>query len=146
MNKLICLRYLAHLEIMYLRSEAKRDRDAADEEKTQALLKKLMRSGDIKKCPYCSVMIQRDGGCRKVLCRECRCKFCWHCLQMETHGCDCRADRHLWLDNTTGQCEDVGDWEVAPLSAMRHDDDEVSTDPDEGSESDSGAEPETKSH
>ena len=139
MNKLICLRYLAHLEIMYLRSDAKRDRDAANEEKTQALLNALKRSGDIKNCPQCSVMIQRNGGCKKVLCMQCRCKFCWDCLEMETNDCACRITRHVWLDNTTGKCEDVGDWEVVPLSVMRHDDDEVSTDPDESSESDSGA-------
>lgn len=63
---------------------------------------------------------------------------------METHGCDCRADLHLWFENTTGQCEDVGDWEVAYLSVMQPDDNKVSTDSNEDSESDSEAEPETK--
>ncbi len=51
---------------------------------------------------------------------------------METHGCACRADSHLWLNNTTNLCEDVGDLEVLPVSnaAMHPDDDEVVPEPE----------------
>ena len=132
LNKCLSPQYLAYLEVMKLRSDTKRDREAVEEEQTQALLDNLIRSGEIKRCPYCSVMIQRNGGCRKVLCREYRCKFCWNCLEMKTHGCACRADRHLWLDNTTNLCEDVGNWEVLPVAvaAMRPDDDKVVPEPE----------------
>ena len=159
LNKCLTPQYLAHLENMKLRSETKREKDAADEAKTQAFLDSLMSSGDMKKCPYCSVLIERNGGCSKVLCQKCRCKFCWDCLMLETNVCLCRSNRHLWLDNTTGECEDVGDWQVAPLSIMRPDDfdsDDYSDSSDDGleavltidsessSDDDSEAEPETK--
>lgn len=32
-----------------------------------------------KKCPSCSVRIQRAGGCTQMRCTGCRTKFCWRC-------------------------------------------------------------------
>lgn len=36
---------------------------------------------DIKKCPRCSVWIERDDGCAQMMCKKCRHVFCWFCLQ-----------------------------------------------------------------
>ncbi len=52
LNKCLSPQYLAYLEAMKLRSEAKRDREAVEEDQTQALLDNLIRSGEIKRCPY----------------------------------------------------------------------------------------------
>jgi E3 ubiquitin-protein ligase RNF144 len=38
-------------------------------------------STDIKRCPRCSVLIERDAGCAQMMCRKCRHVFCWFCLQ-----------------------------------------------------------------
>ena len=41
-----------------------------------------------KKCPNCSVMINRDEGCNKVECLYCGYKFCWHCRgEFENGNC-----------------------------------------------------------
>ena len=52
LNKCLTPQYLAYLETMRLRSDTKRDREAAEEEQTQALLDDLIRRGEIKRCPY----------------------------------------------------------------------------------------------
>lgn len=33
-----------------------------------------------KRCPKCSILIQRDDGCLKMDCQYCGHKFCWNCL------------------------------------------------------------------
>jgi ATP-dependent RNA helicase DHX8/PRP22 len=35
-----------------------------------------------KKCPKCSVPIEKDGGCNHVICRLCRAHICWVCLNI----------------------------------------------------------------
>ncbi|ETN77366.1 hypothetical protein NECAME_11115, partial [Necator americanus] len=32
-----------------------------------------------KKCPNCSCPIQKNGGCKKVICSACKTPFCWVC-------------------------------------------------------------------
>nr|KAJ3400505.1 hypothetical protein HK105_004692 [Polyrhizophydium stewartii] len=59
--------------------------DAASSE-TLASLEWKMRNS--KRCPNCSVLINRDEGCNKVDCLFCGHKFCWQCLgQFEKGGC-----------------------------------------------------------
>ncbi|KAK3702069.1 hypothetical protein QZH41_014769, partial [Actinostola sp. cb2023] len=36
-------------------------------------------TSDIKECPLCSVLIQRDAGCAQMMCGNCKHMFCWHC-------------------------------------------------------------------
>ena len=36
-------------------------------------------AGDIKECPMCQVLIQRDVGCAQMMCGNCKHIFCWHC-------------------------------------------------------------------
>ncbi|RWS01722.1 putative E3 ubiquitin-protein ligase RNF144A-B-like protein [Dinothrombium tinctorium] len=36
---------------------------------------------EIKRCPRCSVWIERDNGCAQMMCRKCKHVFCWFCLQ-----------------------------------------------------------------
>ncbi|RWS29881.1 putative E3 ubiquitin-protein ligase RNF144A-B-like protein [Leptotrombidium deliense] len=36
---------------------------------------------EIKRCPRCSVWIERDEGCAQMMCRKCKHVFCWFCLQ-----------------------------------------------------------------
>lgn len=32
-------------------------------------------------CPECGVMVQKTGGCAKMICSKCKFVFCWSCLQ-----------------------------------------------------------------
>ncbi|XP_031569634.1 probable E3 ubiquitin-protein ligase RNF144A-B [Actinia tenebrosa] len=36
-------------------------------------------TNDIKECPICQVLIQRDAGCAQMMCGNCKHMFCWHC-------------------------------------------------------------------
>jgi ariadne-1 len=51
---------------------------------------KLIGKGT-KKCPGCGKAIQKNGGCRSMICSQCRVNFCWDCLEvfvgMEPCGC-----------------------------------------------------------
>lgn len=42
-----------------------------------------MEEGDapIKRCPKCSVYIERDEGCAQMMCKNCKHAFCWYCLE-----------------------------------------------------------------
>ena len=35
--------------------------------------------GDIKPCPMCRVLIERDDGCAQMMCKRCKHVFCWFC-------------------------------------------------------------------
>ncbi|UXI17264.1 Oplophorus-luciferin 2-monooxygenase [Sarcoptes scabiei] len=41
----------------------------------------ILNEFDIKRCPNCNYLIQRDGGCAQIFCHNCCHIFCWHCLQ-----------------------------------------------------------------
>ena len=34
---------------------------------------------NIKRCPKCQVPIERLGGCAHIMCKSCKCIFCWFC-------------------------------------------------------------------
>ncbi|PSN32849.1 hypothetical protein C0J52_27483 [Blattella germanica] len=34
----------------------------------------------IKRCPVCSVPIERSDGCAQIMCKQCNHLFCWYCL------------------------------------------------------------------
>lgn len=34
----------------------------------------------IKKCPFCSIPIEKDSGCAQMMCKRCKHVFCWYCL------------------------------------------------------------------
>nr|XP_027194268.1 probable E3 ubiquitin-protein ligase RNF144A-A [Dermatophagoides pteronyssinus] len=41
----------------------------------------ILNEFDIKRCPNCHYLIQREGGCAQISCRNCCHVFCWHCQQ-----------------------------------------------------------------
>lgn len=40
---------------------------------------KQTSSDGCRRCPSCRMFIEKDGGCRHVICVHCRHEFCWHC-------------------------------------------------------------------
>ncbi|KAL0138018.1 hypothetical protein V8B55DRAFT_1534221 [Mucor lusitanicus] len=50
-----------------------------------------------RKCPSCSIMINRDEGCNKVDCTLCGFSFCWECRSIWSESCSyfvCVKDRN----------------------------------------------------
>ena len=44
-------------------------------------------AANTKECRKCHSMIEKDGGCNKMVCKKCYFNFCWVCLgPWETHG------------------------------------------------------------
>lgn len=66
---------------------------------THNALVRLWQTLHTKKCPVCSVRIERAGGCSQMRCASCQTKFCWRCRgvlvtvrnphQRVTHRCIC---------------------------------------------------------
>jgi hypothetical protein len=45
------------------------------------------RDTEIKNCPNCNVVIEKNMGCRHMVCFNCDTNFCWMCLKVK---CICR--------------------------------------------------------
>ena len=64
------------------KSDAHGDGDC-DDEARKKLLDDLRKSGkDIKECPKCSYVIEKNEGCHKMHCIKCHTIFCWLCLEI----------------------------------------------------------------
>ena len=42
-----------------------------------------------KKCPECSTVIEKDGGCQRVCCRKCEKHICWRCMKYFNSAREC---------------------------------------------------------
>ena len=73
-----------------------------DEAATTRYIARLYQRQEIKDCPACGTMIERDGGCRKVLCTGCGCKFCFRCSTINKYKCTTYLNDG-YLNNTTGE-------------------------------------------
>lgn len=59
-----------------------------------------------KECPKCYAIIEKNGGCNRMICRKCNHPFCWLCYgSMETYDHQCntykdentdRSNRNRW--------------------------------------------------
>lgn len=53
-------------------------------------------TNDIKECPICQVLIQRDAGCAQMMCGNCKHMFCWHCRKsLDVSRCGIYRHRRL---------------------------------------------------
>ncbi|XP_030840630.1 ranBP-type and C3HC4-type zinc finger-containing protein 1 isoform X2 [Strongylocentrotus purpuratus] len=68
---------------------------------TQETLEELVRSGEAMKCPNCSIIVQKKGGCDWIKCSVCQMEICWVTKQARwgkggtgdiTGGCRCRVN------------------------------------------------------
>lgn len=50
--------------------------------KTRARMASNRTDAVIKRCPVCSILIEKDRGCGQMICKNCNHVFCWHCLKL----------------------------------------------------------------
>jgi hypothetical protein len=39
-----------------------------------------------KPCPQCTMPIEKDGGCKHMVCSQCKYNFCWNCLKQYSNS------------------------------------------------------------
>jgi E3 ubiquitin-protein ligase RNF144 len=71
--------------------------DCPNESKINSTISEIisaLNNENIKLCPICKIIIEKNNGCSSMRCKYCKVKFCWHCLQtnsiimnMENHDC-----------------------------------------------------------
>ena len=47
-----------------------------------------VKQRNVKKCPKCQKLIQKDGGCSHVQCAYCKIHFCWKCAKFHSKNAD----------------------------------------------------------
>jgi len=55
-------------------------------EEQERLFNELAASGGMKKCPQCSVWIEKSEGCNHMECNRCHTHFCWRCMGVFSQG------------------------------------------------------------
>lgn len=69
---------------------------------------------ETKRCPNCSTVIEKNGGCPHMTCRQCKAQFCWVCGQYSMTiyphhaGVPCQKPTPLSLFLPRGRSIDVG--------------------------------------
>lgn len=56
------------------------------DEETQLFESYKRESSDVKPCPGCQRPIEKNHGCRSMVCTNCQTKFCWNCSR---YPCNC---------------------------------------------------------
>jgi IBR domain, a half RING-finger domain len=63
-----------------------------DDSTTREFFDKLIATGDLKLCPKCQQLVEKNGGCKNMTCR-CGIEWCWKCgrerRRDEMKGCVC---------------------------------------------------------
>ena len=77
-------------------------RQHKDPEEQQRLLNELAASGGWKKCPQCSVWIEKTEGCNHMECQSCHTHFCWTCM-----GVFSRDEIYHHMNSAHGGIHDV---------------------------------------
>jgi len=80
--------------------ELSENHDQANQE-TQEWIK-----SNTKQCPKCNKLIQKNGGCNHMTCKQCRHQFCWSCLA--TYGstaCNSSVCERIFNQRSVNQAE-----------------------------------------
>jgi hypothetical protein len=49
-----------------------------------ALLEKYKKEKDIRSCPKCKIPIEKNMGCNRMSCHNCKATICWFCMEVFT--------------------------------------------------------------
>lgn len=90
-----------------------RGRKKAAEQAEESFRQWMQETGTMK-CPTCSIAISKQNlqsqstqyqECHKMMCRNCKTKFCFKCGKVltESFTCRCSIDAHGFVDPTTGK-------------------------------------------
>ena len=63
--------------------------NARADELFEAAVRKMR---NVRRCPHCKVVIERDGGCDHMTCRQCKCNFCLVCGRYDASNPTSRGD------------------------------------------------------
>ena len=55
-----------------------------DEEKVDELFEKYRKQYNLKNCPYCNIITNKNGGCNHITCKYCGKDWCWICCEIFT--------------------------------------------------------------
>ena len=53
-----------------------------EEENVDKLFEEYSKKYDLKKCPYCHIVTNKNGGCNHIKCKYCNKDWCWICLEI----------------------------------------------------------------
>ena len=53
-----------------------------EEQNVDKLFEEFSKKYDLKKCPYCHIVTNKNGGCNHITCKYCGKHWCWICLEV----------------------------------------------------------------
>ena len=59
-----------------------KDGKCKDEEKVDELFEQFYKKYKLKKCPYCQIVTNKNGGCNHITCFYCGQNWCWLCIEL----------------------------------------------------------------
>ena len=59
-----------------------KDGKCKDEEKVDELFEQYYKKYKLKKCPYCQIVTNKNGGCNDIICSYCHKNWCWLCNEL----------------------------------------------------------------
>ena len=64
----------------------------SEDKETEDYIQKEIDEGKLKRCPSCTILTEKDGGCNWILCSrtECAKQWCYLCSKIKfiEQGCD----------------------------------------------------------
>eukprot|EP00928_Gymnodinium_smaydae_P064464 TRINITY_DN47790_c0_g1_i1.p1 TRINITY_DN47790_c0_g1~~TRINITY_DN47790_c0_g1_i1.p1 ORF type:complete len:456 (-),score=65.84 TRINITY_DN47790_c0_g1_i1:53-1267(-) len=94
--------------------QEQRRRNATTQEREEESFRRWMQRTGTKQCPQCKIPVSKEDlesqstqrkECHKMVCRQCKTRFCFKCLAVltDSYTCGCSIDAHGFVDPNTGR-------------------------------------------